>query len=63
MSSGKIFETVDAYIDGLFASEDTVLESIRDRAREAGLPEIEVSSGQGKFLYLMARMTGAERML
>ena len=63
MSSGKIFETVDAYIDGLFASEDTVLESIRDRAREAGLPEIEVSSGQGKFLYLMARMTGAERLL
>jgi predicted O-methyltransferase YrrM len=59
----KIFETVDTYIDGLFASEDEVLESIRDRARAAGLPEIEVSAGQGKFLYLMAKLTGAARML
>ncbi|KDA04093.1 O-methyltransferase [Hyphomonas oceanitis] len=59
----KIFETVDTYIDGLFASEDVILESIRDRARAAGLPEIEVSAGQGKFLYLMAKLTGATRML
>lgn len=59
----KIFETVDAYIDGLFASEDMILETIRDRARAAGLPEIEVSAGQGKFLYLMAKLTGATRML
>tara|TARA_R110002020_G_scaffold83397_2_gene207438 strand:+ start:353535 stop:354191 length:657 start_codon:yes stop_codon:yes gene_type:complete len=59
----KIFETVDTYIDGLFASEDVILESIRDRARAAGLPEIEVSAGQGKFLYLMAKLTGAARML
>ncbi len=63
MSEGKIFETVDAYIDGLFASEDGVLESIRHRAREAGLPEIEVSAGQGKFLYLLARLAGSARML
>lgn len=59
----KIFETVDVYIDGLFASEDEILENIRDRARAAGLPEIEVSAGQGKFLYLMAKLTGAARML
>ncbi|WP_341197172.1 O-methyltransferase [Hyphomonas chukchiensis] len=59
----KIFETVDAYIDGLFASEDMILETIRDRARAAGLPEIEVSAGQGKFLYLMAKLTGGIRML
>lgn len=59
----KIFETVDAYIDGLFAFEDEILENIRDRARAAGLPEIEVSAGQGKFLYLMAKLTGAARML
>ncbi|MEH6807852.1 MAG: O-methyltransferase [Hyphomonas oceanitis] len=59
----KIFETVDAYIDGLFASEDMILETIRDRARAAGLPEIEVSAGQGKFLYLMGKLTGAARML
>jgi len=59
----NIFETVDAYIDGLFASEDAVLEKIRQRARAEGLPEIEVSAGQGKFLYLIGKLAGASRML
>ena len=63
MSTSEIFETVDAYIDGLFASEDAILESIRHRARQVGLPEIEVSSGQGKFLYLLAKLAGSARML
>jgi len=57
------FETIDIYIDGLFASEDDVLLRARQRAREAGLPEIEVSAGQRRFLYLMASLVAPKRIL
>ncbi|PKP80998.1 MAG: O-methyltransferase [Alphaproteobacteria bacterium HGW-Alphaproteobacteria-18] len=63
MPDNQIFEAVDQYIDGLFASEDEVLVRLRQRAAEAGLPHIEVSAGQGKLLYLLTRLTGACRIL
>lgn len=63
MPASQVFETVDHFIDGLFASEDEVLVRLRQRAAEAGLPRIEVSAGQGKLLYLLARLTGARRIL
>lgn len=59
----QIFEAVDRHIDGLFASEDEALVRLRQRAAEAGLPQIEVSAGQGKLLYLLARLSGARRIL
>lgn len=63
MSDIPIFEAVDNFIDGLFASEDEVLIRLRQRAAEAGLPHIEVSAGQGKLLYLLAKLAGARRIL
>lgn len=63
MSDHQTFEAVDQFIDGLFASEDTVLAGLRRRASQAGLPHIEVSAGQGKLLYLLARLIGARRIL
>lgn len=62
-SDQPVFEAVDQFIDGLFASEDAVLSGLRQRAAKAGLPRIEVSAGQGKLLYLFARMIGARRIL
>ena len=59
----KLFERVDGYIDGLFAPSDAVLNGAVTRTRAAGMPEIQVSAGQGKFLYLMARLVGARRIL
>jgi caffeoyl-CoA O-methyltransferase len=58
-----IFSIVDFYIDELFAPEDGVLRQALANARDAGLPEIQVSPGQGKLLYLLARLTGARRIL
>src|SRR6202012_3146290 len=58
-----IFDRVDSYIDGLFVREDPVLTSAVERARRAGLPEIQVSPGQGKFLYLLAKLAGARHIL
>lgn len=58
-----IFCALDRYIDGLFAGEDPVLEATLRHMTEAGLPEIQVSAGQGKFLYLLAKLSGARRIL
>ncbi|MEM9739228.1 MAG: O-methyltransferase [Pseudomonadota bacterium] len=58
-----IFEDVDTYIDTLFIPDDPVLDAALERARMAGLPDIHVSPGQGKFLYLLAKLVGAKRIL
>lgn len=63
MSDPSIFEAVDTYIDSLFVREDDQLRAITERAEAAGLPDIQVSPGQGKLLYLLARMAGARRVL
>ncbi len=58
-----LFVAVDQYIDQLFVPEDAALEAARKSAVDAGLPEIQVSRGQGKLLYLLARLCGARRIL
>lgn len=63
MAGTSLFEDVDLYIDSLFTPDDPVLSGVLERAEAAGLPDIHVSPGQGKFLYLLARMTGAQRIL
>lgn len=59
----SIFEDVDTYIDTLFIPDDPALKAALARAQAAGLPDIHVSPGQGKFLYLLARLIGARRIL
>lgn len=54
---------VDAHLSELLAVEDDALVAARARARDAGLPDIAVSPLQGKWLHLLARMTGARRVL
>ncbi|MCI4644283.1 MAG: O-methyltransferase [Hyphomonadaceae bacterium] len=61
--SGSIFEDVDHYIDSLFTPDEDVLSDVLQRAAAAGLPDIHISPGQGKFLYLLAKMSRAKRIL
>jgi predicted O-methyltransferase YrrM len=63
MNQTDIFENVDHYIDGLFAPPDDALTAALADSRAAGLPEIQISAGQGKLLYLLARLVGAKRIL
>ena len=42
---------------------DPALDAALVRNREAGLPAIDVSPAQGKFLYLLARLAGAKAIL
>jgi len=58
-----MFAIVDRYIDDLFAPEDEALRGALASARAAGLPDIQITAGQGKFLYLLAKIAGARRML
>jgi predicted O-methyltransferase YrrM len=54
---------VDRYIDGLFVPADAALDAALQSTARAGLPAIQISPGQGKFLYLLARLCGARRIL
>jgi len=63
LKSPDIFTIIDFYIDELFAPEDEALKRAIDGARKHDLPQIQVSPGQGKLLYLLAKMIGARRIL
>ena len=54
---------IDQYIERLFVPRDAVLEDALRSATEAGLPEIHVSPNEGKLLYLLAKLSGAKRVL
>lgn len=63
MSERRLFEAVDTYINSLFVEGDPILDRAIERSAAAGLPEIQVSPGQGKLIYLLAKMIGAGRIL
>ena len=58
-----LVERIDQYIEELFVGEDGALARNVTASRAAGLPEIQVSAVEGKLLYLLARITGARRIL
>jgi predicted O-methyltransferase YrrM len=54
---------LDAYLSGTLVGHDEALEAaVRDQ-EAAGLPSIEVTPLAGKLLYLLARISGARRVL
>jgi len=61
--TAEIWDSVDRYItENLLASDPVLDETLRTNTA-AGLPEIGVAPNQGKFLYLLARIQGARRIL
>ena len=59
----QLAQRIDSYIESLFVPADPVLVDNIANADAAGLPSINVSPNQGKFLYLLARITGGLRIL
>ena len=55
--------TVDHYFAERLLPSDPVLEAALEASTAAGLPSINVSPVQGKFLHLLALATGARRIL
>jgi predicted O-methyltransferase YrrM len=61
--SQNLWSTVDDYIVERLAGADPALDAALTANAKAGLPEIDVSPAQGKFLHLLAKMIGARRIL
>lgn len=54
---------VDQYLNQTVVKPDDALRAAVGNTRDAGMPAIEVTAGQGKFLMLLARIQGARRVL
>ena len=54
---------VDEYLSSLLVPDDEALQNALRTSSQAGLPPIQVSAVQGKFLYLLARSVKARRVL
>jgi len=59
----KVWEAVDRYFDKMLIPHDSTLDDALAAAAAAKLPAIQVSSVQGKFLHLLARILGARNIL
>ncbi len=60
----NVSQRVDERVETLFGFDgDPVLQGALRAAREAGLPDIEVSPTQGRLLTLLCRAVGAKRVL
>lgn len=57
------WDAVDDYFSTHLVPPDAALDAALEASDDAGLPAIAVAPNQGKFLYLLARMTGARRVL
>jgi predicted O-methyltransferase YrrM len=58
-----VWTQVDRYFGDLFAPSDEKLDAALAANAQAGLPAIDVSPLQGKFLELLVRISGARRIL
>jgi predicted O-methyltransferase YrrM len=58
-----LWTDVERYVDGLLIPSDPVLEAALNACEAAELPPSAVTPGQGKLLYLLARMQRAQRIL
>lgn len=54
---------VDGYLTDTLVGSDPTLDAAIARQKAAGLPNIEVAPLSGKLLHLLARMSGARRVL
>ena len=54
---------VDEDLGGLLLPSDPILDAAVQAGLDAGMPPIQVSPTQGKFLHLLAQISGARRIL
>jgi predicted O-methyltransferase YrrM len=58
-----LWSEVDGYLEERLGTGDEVLDATLASTEAAGLPPIQVSPTQGKFLYVLAAAMGARRIL
>ncbi|MCP1429352.1 putative O-methyltransferase YrrM [Microbacterium foliorum] len=62
-ATADAWSKTDSYLADLLVGDDPHLEAALTAQRAAGLPEIEVAPVSGKLLHLIARISGARRVL
>ena len=62
-SGQPLWTAVDQYMGDLFRPSDEHLDAALNANRKAGLPAIDVSPLQGRFLHVLVQMTRAKRIL
>ncbi|HEX2910203.1 MAG TPA: O-methyltransferase [Chloroflexia bacterium] len=62
-SNQPLTRRIDDYIEGLFTKQDEALEAALQEMERHGLPSINVSANEGKLLYLLAKLSGARKVL
>ncbi|MEV7685358.1 O-methyltransferase [Streptomyces bungoensis] len=63
MSGSQHWDDVDTYFSSRLSPDDDALEAALRDSEAAGLPQIGVTSLQGKFLQLLAQIQGARSIL
>ena len=61
--SDELWTKVDEYLAERLIPADAALTAAREANAEAKLPAIDVTPTQAKFLYLLAKIQGARRIL
>ncbi len=59
----ECWTSVDQYFTNLFVDEDDILNNVLLNNEKAGLPPIDVSPSQGKYLQITAKLMKAKRIL
>lgn len=59
----ELWSAVDAYVVEKLLDNDESLDAAVRASDAAGLPSIQVSAAQGKFLHILAKVHGAKRIL
>jgi predicted O-methyltransferase YrrM len=63
LETDELWTAIDAYLQDCLVPGDDALDSALAASEKAGLPQINVAPNQGKLLMLLARATGARRIL
>jgi len=59
----NLLREVDNYIEGLYSTNDEALDAALKSSEENGLPPINVSANEGRLLYMLAKLSGAKKIL
>ena len=59
----NLLREVDNYIEGLYSTNDEALDAALRSSEENGLPPINVSANEGRLLYMLAKLSGAKKIL
>jgi predicted O-methyltransferase YrrM len=62
-SQSNRLRQIDDYIESLYSANDEVLDATLKSIAQNGLPPINVSANEGKLLYMLAKISGARKIL